>query len=152
MFKRRSCIFERIMLARQVLWWSENVLLSPTFMGLKIYVWLIACFDVSVLLLVVGWFTGARAIPLIGGGVPWLIAHSLPQLQQQNQPSTSRFQTTIFAEPIIELKRSGHMHVAHIKPRCGEATRVWRCLVTLINTASYSQYRFEILPRDINDY
>ena len=61
-----------------------------------------ACFDVSVLLLVVGWFTGARAIPLIGGGVPWLIAQSLPQLQQQHQPSTSRFQATIFA-PVMEL-------------------------------------------------
>ena len=64
------------------------------------------CFDVSVLLLVVGWFSGARAIPLIGGGVPWLIAQSsepgAPAPATAPEPSTSRFQATIFA-PVMEL-------------------------------------------------
>ena len=80
------------------------------------------CFDVSVLLLVVGWFTGARAIPLIGGGVPWLIAQSsepgAPAPATAPEPSTSRFQATIFA-PCHGAERSrGHL---------GRCTRVKTC-------------------------
>ena len=81
-----------------------------------------ACF--GVLLLVVGWFTGARAIPLIGGGVPWLIAQSLPQLQlqpqlqQQNQPSAdsralSLLRSSSKTVKSLDKKASEHMHCAY---------------------------------------